>query len=135
MMLAVRSVFVRGFLLAVDGKVIQLETTVGSSTAVPDGPAAEAARPAGSAARAAATSGYQLKRLLDLVLGVPLAVLTTPVMAVLLLTSAVHFRAWPLFVQSRDGKAGRRNADSHLVVADEAGRCGNEVRRPGCNAS
>jgi len=47
------------------------------------------------------------KRVIDLVVGVPLALLALPLVAVLAVGSAVSLRAWPLFVQRRVGKGGR----------------------------
>jgi lipopolysaccharide/colanic/teichoic acid biosynthesis glycosyltransferase len=47
------------------------------------------------------------RRAVDLVVSVPLAVLTFPVVVVLALISAVAFRAWPFFVQERVGRDGR----------------------------
>jgi lipopolysaccharide/colanic/teichoic acid biosynthesis glycosyltransferase len=52
--------------------------------------------------------GSVTKRMLDLVIGVPLAVVCTPVIAVLALGSAVSLRSWPIFVQERVGLGGAR---------------------------
>lgn len=57
-----------------------------------------------SAERSPCTVNQPLKRVVDLVIGTPLAVLLTPVMIVVAVISAVTFRAWPLFVQDRLGK-------------------------------
>jgi lipopolysaccharide/colanic/teichoic acid biosynthesis glycosyltransferase len=46
-------------------------------------------------------------RALDLVVAIPVALALTPVMIMLAVMSAVALRAWPLFVQSRPGAAGR----------------------------
>jgi lipopolysaccharide/colanic/teichoic acid biosynthesis glycosyltransferase len=48
------------------------------------------------------------KRSLDVVLGSALALLAAPLILVLSVASAVSFRAWPIFVQPRVGRAGRR---------------------------
>lgn len=55
-----------------------------------------------------ASTGYFLKRPLDVLVAVPLALLTTPLILVLMLVSAVRFRAWPLFVQGRVGWNGHQ---------------------------
>ena len=47
------------------------------------------------------------KRVIDLVVGVPLALLVLPLIVVLAVGSAITLRAWPLFVQRRMGKGGR----------------------------
>lgn len=47
------------------------------------------------------------KRVIDLLLGTILALLVTPVIVVLSLVAAVHFRAWPLFTQTRVSQGGR----------------------------
>jgi lipopolysaccharide/colanic/teichoic acid biosynthesis glycosyltransferase len=47
------------------------------------------------------------KRAIDLVVGIPLALLALPLILVLGVGSAVTLRAWPLFVQRRVGKRGR----------------------------
>jgi len=47
--------------------------------------------------------GLRAKRLADVVVGLPLALIALPVVIVLALGSAVTFRAWPLFVQKRVG--------------------------------
>lgn len=47
------------------------------------------------------------KRVLDLLVGVPLALLALPFVAVLAVGSAITLRAWPLFVQRRVGRGGR----------------------------
>jgi lipopolysaccharide/colanic/teichoic acid biosynthesis glycosyltransferase len=47
------------------------------------------------------------KRLLDLVVGIPLAILTLPFVLIFAVGSAVSFRAWPLFTQERLGVDGR----------------------------
>jgi lipopolysaccharide/colanic/teichoic acid biosynthesis glycosyltransferase len=56
-----------------------------------------AARPPASASR----------RLVDLALSVPLAILTLPLVALLAAVSAYVFRAWPFYVQTRVGRDGR----------------------------
>ena len=70
----------------------------GSSDSVPGSPDPVVNRYLGSVA----------KRTLDLVIGVPLAVLCSPVIAVLALGSAVSLRSWPIFVQDRVGLGGAR---------------------------
>jgi lipopolysaccharide/colanic/teichoic acid biosynthesis glycosyltransferase len=47
------------------------------------------------------------RRLFDLAVAVPLAIVTMPVVAVLALISAYVFRAWPFYVQTRVGRNGR----------------------------
>jgi len=47
------------------------------------------------------------KRVIDLVVGVPLALLVLPFIVVLAIGSALTLRAWPLFVQRRVGRGGR----------------------------
>lgn len=47
------------------------------------------------------------KRLLDLVAGVVLSILTLPIIAVLCVGSALAFRSWPIFRQQRVGLDGR----------------------------
>jgi lipopolysaccharide/colanic/teichoic acid biosynthesis glycosyltransferase len=47
------------------------------------------------------------KRLLDLLLGLPLALASLPVVMVLAVGSAVVYGAWPLFIQERLGAGGR----------------------------
>lgn len=51
--------------------------------------------------------GAVFKRACDLLVGVPLAVLATPVIAAFALASACVNRAWPFFVQERIGRYGR----------------------------
>jgi lipopolysaccharide/colanic/teichoic acid biosynthesis glycosyltransferase len=51
--------------------------------------------------------GSSLKRLVDIGVGFPLAVVCTPVILVLAVCSAVSLRAWPIFVQERVGLRGR----------------------------
>jgi UDP-GlcNAc:undecaprenyl-phosphate GlcNAc-1-phosphate transferase len=51
--------------------------------------------------------GAVFKRSFDLVVGVPLAILATPVILVFAIVSAVTIRAWPFFVQERIGRYGR----------------------------
>lgn len=58
--------------------------------------------------RTPSTTGYRLKRPVDLLLGVPLAVLATPLIGLLMLVSAIRFRARPLFVHGRVGWNGRQ---------------------------
>ncbi len=48
------------------------------------------------------------KRALDLTLALPLAILTVPILLVLLVVSAVVFRSNPLFIQERIGLRGSR---------------------------
>jgi lipopolysaccharide/colanic/teichoic acid biosynthesis glycosyltransferase len=50
--------------------------------------------------------GYVLKRPVDFVLGLLLAVATLPIVIVCAVVSAVHFRAWPFFTQVREGQHG-----------------------------
>lgn len=47
------------------------------------------------------------KRAFDLVIGIPLAVVTLPIVAVLAIGSAVSYRATPFFVQPRVGRDGK----------------------------
>jgi lipopolysaccharide/colanic/teichoic acid biosynthesis glycosyltransferase len=47
------------------------------------------------------------RRALDLAVSVPLAILTLPLVAVLATVSAITFRAWPFYVQTRVGRGGR----------------------------
>jgi lipopolysaccharide/colanic/teichoic acid biosynthesis glycosyltransferase len=47
-----------------------------------------------------------VKRAIDLVVGTTLAVLSLPLMGLLALVAAVHFRAWPFFTQTRLGRDG-----------------------------
>jgi UDP-GlcNAc:undecaprenyl-phosphate GlcNAc-1-phosphate transferase len=51
--------------------------------------------------------GAVIKRAFDLVVGIPLAILATPIILCLALASAVTLRAWPFFVQTRIGRHGR----------------------------
>ena len=54
------------------------------------------------------TSGWLVaKRLLDLVVGIPLALLAIPVIVILAAAVALTLREWPIFVQERLGKNGR----------------------------
>src|SRR5262249_30356203 len=46
-------------------------------------------------------------RAFDLLVGIPLAVVVTPVILGLALVSAVSLRTWPVFVQQRIGRNGR----------------------------
>jgi lipopolysaccharide/colanic/teichoic acid biosynthesis glycosyltransferase len=48
-----------------------------------------------------------VKRAVDVVVGTVLAVAALPLIVVLLVCSAVAFRAWPIFVQDRVGRSGR----------------------------
>ena len=50
--------------------------------------------------------GYVLKRPVDAVVGLVLGVLTLPIVVVCAIVSAVHFRAWPFFMQVREGQHG-----------------------------
>lgn len=52
-------------------------------------------------------SGAGSRRLLDLVISLPVAILTLPVVALVAAVSAWTFRAWPFFVQVRVGLDGR----------------------------
>jgi UDPglucose 6-dehydrogenase len=52
-------------------------------------------------------TGLGAKRLLDLVLGIPLAMAALPLIAVFALGIAVSFRCWPFFSQWRTGKDGK----------------------------
>jgi lipopolysaccharide/colanic/teichoic acid biosynthesis glycosyltransferase len=47
------------------------------------------------------------KRTLDLVIGLPLALLSVPLLLVLTVGSLVAYRAWPLFAHERVGRDGR----------------------------
>jgi lipopolysaccharide/colanic/teichoic acid biosynthesis glycosyltransferase len=47
------------------------------------------------------------KRTIDLVVGIPLLVLSLPVQVLLCAASAAALRTWPLFVQTRPGRDGR----------------------------
>ena len=49
----------------------------------------------------------RVKRAFDLTAGVALSIVTAPIIALLVVGSAVSFRAWPLFVQKRLGRDGR----------------------------
>lgn len=49
---------------------------------------------------------HRVKRALDLVIGIPLAVLSLPAIAILATASAISFRANPFFVQPRVGRDG-----------------------------
>lgn len=62
--------------------------------------------PAATAASLRYANGW-VKRLLDLVVGVALSIMTAPVIAVLAIGSAASLRTWPLFVQERLGRDGR----------------------------
>ena len=71
-------------------------------------PRSRAPRPA--AASPVRVAGYlesSAKRLLDLAVGLPLAVVCTPLILALALGSAVSLRAWPIFVQERVGLGGQ----------------------------
>src|SRR2546422_4567327 len=47
------------------------------------------------------------KRLLDVIIGLPLAVLAIPAIALLALGLVITLRQWPFFVQRRIGKNGK----------------------------
>jgi lipopolysaccharide/colanic/teichoic acid biosynthesis glycosyltransferase len=49
-----------------------------------------------------------VKRAFDIILGTPLAALALPLILLLAVGSAVTLRAWPIFVQERVGRHGRR---------------------------
>jgi UDP-GlcNAc:undecaprenyl-phosphate GlcNAc-1-phosphate transferase len=51
--------------------------------------------------------GAVLKRVFDVVVGLPLAIFVTPVIIVLAIISATTLKAWPFFVQERVGRGGR----------------------------
>lgn len=57
--------------------------------------------------RKVSDSSPRRKRLFDVVVGLPLAILLFPVVAVLAVGSLVVFRAWPFFVQDRLGLHGQ----------------------------
>lgn len=61
---------------------------------------------AGRRARPSVRSGYRLKRPVDLVVGLVLALATLPIVVVCAAVSAVRFGAWPFFVQYREGMHG-----------------------------
>lgn len=56
---------------------------------------------------ASAIGGRLARRTLDVAVSATLAVLTLPVLVVVLLVSTVTLRAWPLFAQERIGRDGR----------------------------
>jgi lipopolysaccharide/colanic/teichoic acid biosynthesis glycosyltransferase len=60
----------------------------------------------GLAVAAQMSHGYALKRPVDFVVGLLLALLTLPLVVVCAVVSAVHFRAWPFFTQVREGQHG-----------------------------
>lgn len=62
--------------------------------------------------RPAKVSMYRSKRRIDVALGLVLALLATPLIAVLAAVSAVRFRAWPFFVQ---GRVGWNNHDFPII--------------------
>jgi lipopolysaccharide/colanic/teichoic acid biosynthesis glycosyltransferase len=83
------------------------------------------------------------KRLLDLVVGVPLALLVIPVVVGLALVMLVSLRTWPFFVQRRVGRGGRlfrivklrtlprsapRHADKTVIAAVLTTRAGRYLR-------
>lgn len=87
--------------------------------------------------------GYRLKRPVDFVLGLVLAVATLPLVVVCALVSAVRFGAWPFFVQYREGKDGvpfrfvkvrsmskraPKYADREQLAEVPIGRWGNFIR-------
>ena len=55
----------------------------------------------------ATTPSRSLKRLLDLVCALPIAALFAVPLAAVSIGSAIAFRAWPFFVQRREGEGGR----------------------------
>ena len=84
------------------------------------------------------------KRLLDLSVGIPLALLSLPFVVVFAVGSAVSYRAWPLFTQQRLGVNGRSftfvkirslpvsapdEADKYELAFVENNRCGRFLRR------
>ena len=85
-----------------------------------------------------------MKRVIEGVVAVVLSIVTAPIVIVLLIGSAVTFRAVPLFVQPRLGLDGRVfrfvkvrtlpssapiDADKYSLAAIEAGRWGRALRR------
>lgn len=85
-----------------------------------------------------------MKRAIDVVVGAVLAVVTLPVVVLLLVGSTVQFRAAPLFVQSRLGLDGRAfrfmkvrtlprsapvDADKYALAGVPLGRWGRVLRR------
>jgi lipopolysaccharide/colanic/teichoic acid biosynthesis glycosyltransferase len=85
-----------------------------------------------------------VKRIVDVIAGLVLAVVTLPVVLVLLLGSTVAFRAAPLFVQPRLGRGGSLfqfvkvrtlpvstpvDADKYALGAIPLGRWGRALRR------
>lgn len=86
---------------------------------------------------------YLGKRCLDLTLGLAFAVCTAPITLVCALVSAVVFRAWPFFVQYREGRDGLpfrfvkvrslptstpQYADRQQLAAHETSRWGEFIR-------
>ena len=84
------------------------------------------------------------KRLFDLSVGIPLALLSLPFVVVFAVGSAVSYRAWPLFTQQRLGVNGRSftfvkirslpvsapdEADKYELAFVENNRCGRFLRR------
>lgn len=51
--------------------------------------------------------GLRAKRMLDLALGIPIALLVLPVIALLAVGVAFSLRGWPFFTQRRTGQGGR----------------------------
>jgi lipopolysaccharide/colanic/teichoic acid biosynthesis glycosyltransferase len=47
------------------------------------------------------------KRVFDVVIGLPLAILATPMIAALALGSLIEYRSWPLFAHARLGRQGK----------------------------
>jgi lipopolysaccharide/colanic/teichoic acid biosynthesis glycosyltransferase len=52
------------------------------------------------------TSAAAVKRAIDIVVGTVLTIAALPLMALLAVIAAVHFRAWPFFTQTRLGRDG-----------------------------
>jgi len=84
------------------------------------------------------------KRLIDVVLGLMSSFLTLPIVVIVALASAVSFRAWPFFTQTRLGIHGRPfrfvkirslpknfnpNADKYVVAETKNTFVGNFLRR------
>lgn len=82
-------------------------------------------------------------RLIDLIIGIPLALATVPLIVLLLLGSAATFRANPIFVQTRIGRGGREfsvfkirtlspdvdsKADKYVLSRESLSRYGARLR-------
>jgi lipopolysaccharide/colanic/teichoic acid biosynthesis glycosyltransferase len=89
------------------------------------------------------SSRPDMKRVSDLLIGVPLALVTIPVVVLLMFGAMVTFRASPLFVQTRIGRQGREfsvykirtlhpsvcaGADKYQLRTEELTRFGAAVR-------